>query len=95
VRRWLAKVGQAADDLLNIAEAEGWGDVLVETAGRVARSKAPLALGDLAVTGDDLLAAGVPRGPAVGETLRMLLDRVLDDPSLNSKEKLLSLVRRQ
>ena len=95
VRRWLAKVGQAADDLLNIAEAEGWGDVLVETAGRAARSKAPLALGDLAVTGDDLLAAGVPRGPAVGETLRMLLDRVLDDPSLNSKEKLLSLVRRQ
>lgn len=93
VRRWLAQVGPAADDLLNIAEAEGWGDALVEAAGRVARSKAPLSLGDLAVTGDDLVAAGVPKGPAVGETLRALLDRVLEDPSLNSKEKLLSLVR--
>jgi len=91
VRRWLAKVGPAADDLLNIAEAEGWGDALVETAGRVARSKAPLSLGDLAITGDDLLAAGVPKGPAVGQTLRMLLDRVLDDPSLNTREKLLEL----
>ncbi len=91
VRRWLAKVGLTADDLLNIAEAEGWGDVLVETAGRVARSKPPLSLADLAVTGDDLLAAGVPKGPAVGETLRALLDRVLDDPSLNTKDRLLEL----
>jgi tRNA nucleotidyltransferase (CCA-adding enzyme) len=91
VRRWLAGVGPAADDLLNIAEAEGWGDVLVETAGRVARSKAPLSLGDLAITGDDLLAAAVPRGPAVGQALRMLLDRVLEDPSLNTREKLLEL----
>ncbi|MBI2401682.1 MAG: hypothetical protein HYV20_02870, partial [Gemmatimonadetes bacterium] len=94
VRRWLANVGPAADDLLNLAEAEGWGDVLVETAGRVARSKAPLSLGDLAITGNDLLAAGVPKGPAVGETLRALLDRVLDDPSLNTREKLLELAAR-
>jgi tRNA nucleotidyltransferase (CCA-adding enzyme) len=91
VRRWLARVGPAADDLLNIAEAEGWGDVLVETAGRVARSGAPLSLGDLAITGDDLLKAGVPKGPAVGETLRALLDQVLEDPSLNTREKLLDL----
>jgi tRNA nucleotidyltransferase (CCA-adding enzyme) len=91
VRRWLARVGPAADDLLNIAEAEGWGDVLVETAGRVARSGAPLSLGDLAITGDDLLKAGVPKGPAVGETLRALLDQVLEDPSLNTREKLLEL----
>ena len=91
VRRWLARVGPAADDLLNLAEAEGWGDVLVETAGQVGRSKAPLSLGHLAITGDDLLKAGVPKGPAVGETLRALLDRVLDDPSLNTRDKLLAL----
>jgi hypothetical protein len=91
VRRWLSTVGPATDDLLNIAGAEGWGDPLVEAAGRVARSGAPLGLGDLAVTGDDLLKAGVPKGPAVGETLRALLDRVLDDPSLNTRDKLLAL----
>ena len=32
----------------------------------------------LAITGDDLLAAGVPRGPEVGERLRRALDAKLD-----------------
>ena len=91
VRRWLARVGLSKEDLLSIAMAEGRGDALAETVARVAQSNPPLSLGDLAITGDDLLAAGVPKGPAVGETLRMLLDRVLDDPSLNTREKLLQL----
>ena len=33
---------------------------------------------DLHITGDDLLAAGVPQGPEVGERLRRALERVLD-----------------
>ncbi|HEY2638118.1 MAG TPA: hypothetical protein VGI54_12050, partial [Solirubrobacteraceae bacterium] len=32
----------------------------------------------LAVRGDDLLAAGVPEGPAIGEALRRVRDRRLD-----------------
>ncbi|MEA2324250.1 MAG: hypothetical protein QOD81_4100 [Solirubrobacteraceae bacterium] len=32
----------------------------------------------LEITGDDLLAAGVPQGPAIGERLRRTLDRKLD-----------------
>ena len=32
----------------------------------------------LSLTGDDLLAAGIPQGPEVGERLRRTLDRVLD-----------------
>jgi tRNA nucleotidyltransferase (CCA-adding enzyme) len=32
----------------------------------------------LHITGDDLLAAGVPQGPEIGERLRRALDRVLD-----------------
>jgi tRNA nucleotidyltransferase (CCA-adding enzyme) len=32
----------------------------------------------LHITGDDLLAAGVPQGPEIGERLRRTLDRVLD-----------------
>ena len=32
----------------------------------------------LHITGDDLLAAGVPQGPEVGERLRRALERVLD-----------------
>jgi hypothetical protein len=51
----------------------------------------PVALGDLAVRGDDLIAAGVPEGPAVGTTLRRLLAAVVDDPSLNERDTLLRL----
>ena len=46
----------------------------------------------LAVSGDDIRQLGFA-GPRVGEVLGALLDRVLDDPSLNSRERLLELAR--
>ena len=51
----------------------------------------PVALADLAVRGDDIMAAGLAEGPAVGETLRRLLAAVVDEPSLNERETLLAL----
>ena len=51
----------------------------------------PVALADLAVTGDDLLQAGLVEGPAVGEALRRLLAAVVQDPSLNTREALMAL----
>jgi hypothetical protein len=50
-----------------------------------------VALADLAVTGDDLLQAGLVEGPAVGEALRRLLAAVVEDPSLNTREALMAL----
>ena len=49
-------------------------------------------LKQLAVSGKDLIAAGITPGPAVGQTLSDLLDRVLEEPQLNTKEKLLDIV---
>ena len=49
-------------------------------------------LKQLAVSGKDLIAAGITPGPAVGRTLFTLLDRVLEEPQLNTKEKLLDIV---
>ena len=49
--------------------------------------------GQLAVSGDDLMKAGVPRGPEVGRTLDRLLQLVLTDPSLNTREALLARAR--
>ena len=54
----------------------------------------PIALGDLAVDGDDLRAAGVGPGRVIGETLARLLEAVLDDPAQNTRERLLSLAVR-
>ncbi|HEY6108427.1 MAG TPA: hypothetical protein VIV56_05920, partial [Gemmatimonadales bacterium] len=53
----------------------------------------PLSLKDLAVRGDDLIAAGVRPGPEVGEMLARLLDHVLDDPGHNTRDLLLARVR--
>ena len=50
-----------------------------------------LSLKTLAVTGDDLIAAGIPRGKRIGEILGMLFDRVLKDPSANEKDVLLAM----
>jgi hypothetical protein len=47
---------------------------------------------DLAVGGDDLMSAlGLSPGPLLGRLLALLLDRVLDEPSLNTPETLLRL----
>lgn len=49
-----------------------------------------LSLKDLAVTGKDLIEAGIAPGPALGEILTKLLEEVLEDPAKNTKEYLLS-----
>jgi tRNA nucleotidyltransferase (CCA-adding enzyme) len=53
----------------------------------------PVSRGALALDGHDLLGLGVPPGPRVGEVLDRLLDRVLADPSLNTREQLSALAR--
>ena len=45
----------------------------------------------LAVTGSDLIAAGMKPGKEMGTVLHKLLDAVLEDPGLNEKKKLLSM----
>lgn len=52
----------------------------------------PLQIADLALTGKDLISLGIKPGPAMGKVLGELLDRVLDDPSLNQKEILTDMV---
>lgn len=49
---------------------------------------------DLAVDGHDIMRElGIPPGPRVGEALSYLLERVLEDQSLNERERLLTLAR--
>jgi len=89
VRRWMAKVGEAVDDLVAIAVVEGSGADLDDAVEAVRNSAAPLTIGDLAVDGTDLMGIGVAQGPALGQILADLLDKVLVDPTLNTKPRLL------
>jgi len=93
VRKWLSRVGAYADDLLALPPVRAAPLALLPKIVHAIRSaKDPLTLQDLAVKGDDLIAAGVRPGPEVGETLQRLLVEVLEDPSRNTKQYLLSRV---
>lgn len=54
----------------------------------------PIAAADLAIDGDDLVGAGLPPGPLLGQILRSLLDMVIEDPARNTREHLLEQARR-
>ncbi len=51
-------------------------------------------LKDLAITGFDLIAQGMKPGRQIGAVLQELLERVLEDPSCNTPEKLLEISKK-
>ena len=53
----------------------------------------PYRLGDLAIDGSDLLELGLAEGPEIGRVLRELLDAVVDEPTLNTRQQLLERAR--
>jgi tRNA nucleotidyltransferase/poly(A) polymerase len=53
----------------------------------------PHRLTDLAVDGSDLIGLGFAEGPELGRTLESLLDAVVDEPALNTREQLLERAR--
>lgn len=44
----------------------------------------------LAVTGKDLIQAGIQPGPALGKTLHLLFEKVLENPAWNERDRLLT-----
>ncbi len=53
----------------------------------------PHRLRDLAVDGNDLIALGCQPGPRLGRILHELLDVVVDEPDLNTRDQLLTLAK--
>lgn len=74
---------QRTEKLRNIDETE-------EIYKGILKRKEAITLKDLAVSGKDLLEAGVEPGKEIGATLNQLLEEVLEHPELNEKDKLLS-----
>ncbi|HET8634688.1 MAG TPA: CCA tRNA nucleotidyltransferase [Gemmatimonadales bacterium] len=93
VRRWLARVNGAADDLLRRHELRtGISAPWAATVAGIRERGEPLGRDQLALRGGDLLELGL-RGPEVGQMIDRLLERVLEDPALNTRDTLLALVR--
>ena len=93
VRRWLSAAGSAADDLTALWALRHQAEPPWSETMHVIRQRGdPLARSDLAISGSDLQALGA-RGPEIGQALASLLERVLDEPALNTRERLLTLAR--
>jgi tRNA nucleotidyltransferase (CCA-adding enzyme) len=98
LRRWAATIGRTYfADFLRVASAR-WSaekkQVRVASAYRRGTRIAfhdPVSIGDLAIDGNDLMELGLHAGPAIGETLRRLLEIVIEDPSKNQRDTLLAL----
>lgn len=73
------------EGLANQREAE-------ERFDRELKRAAALKITDLAIRGEDVMRAlGLTPGPKVGQVLARLLERVMDDPELNTRDHLLRL----
>jgi len=103
IRRWLSRVGlDRATALLALFDAEARAlppsrraaarrevKKLNEAVAALKRAPPPLFSQDLALDGRSVMAIlGAGPGPHVGEALRHLLDRVLDDPARNDAAEL-------
>ena len=71
-------------------------DLLVEFKNRIVaelEKNNALSLKDLSVNGKDLIENGIPAGKKLGLILNHLLDCVIEDPGMNTKEKLLEVAK--
>ena len=105
VRRFIQRVGEEnIDDLFKLRMADAQSNpftafkpdeitILQKRISDVRHQDMALKVTDLNITGEDLEKLGVEKGPKMGEVLRELLERVLDDPMLNTKEKLSEIVK--
>lgn len=96
VRRWLRRVGRShyRDVVrLRIAACRARGgeeglEPAVRRVRRVLEDGPALDVAELAIGGAELRALGLRPGPRYGEILRELLERVTDDPRLNTRDRL-------
>ncbi|NIM19961.1 MAG: HD domain-containing protein [Candidatus Latescibacteria bacterium] len=106
IRRLIRRVGEEnMDDMFLLREAdcrsrdadEGiaiLGELKARVNDELSKGRA-FKLADLAIGGADVMEAlGLPEGPEVGKVLDALLEAVIEDPALNTREKLIDLARK-
>jgi len=103
IRRFMRKVGlENIDDMLILREADRLGSGARRTSWRleemkqrmIAQLHQPFSISDLAIDGSDIMTTfHIPPGKIIGTVLQDLFEKVMDNPELNTQEKLLSLAK--
>lgn len=104
-RKFLNRVGDHADDLLILRQADQGGKAQYPTdptksvdqqrllVDQVRNAGAPTTQASLAINGHDLINLGIQPGPQLGQILNSLTEAVVEDPALNTPETLLELAQ--
>lgn len=107
VRRAINKIGEEYfGQILEIKRADALGqsdykiqekmdtlDTLEEIYKEILEKNQCVSLKSLAITGNDLLQMGIPKGKQIGDILKALLEDVLQTPENNNKNYLISQVK--
>jgi len=103
VRRFIARIGESnLEDIYRLRRSDAYAftgkesnsvsvQLLANRVNDVLAAGRAFSLKDLAVTGNDLMEAGIKPGKIMGIILNELLETVLDDPAQNTREKLLEI----
>lgn len=97
MRSLISRIGTDGTDLLLAYKKALFGDEtkrLYEIYDKIAENGDCCSIKQLAISGEDLIAAGVPRGKLIGEMLGRALEIVMQDPSLNTKTELKKRLRK-
>ena len=101
IRRFLNRVGEEnVEDLFKLRIADATSNPnspfqpeeitqLQKHISEVRAKDMALKISDLDISGEDLKGIGIQPGPQMGDILKKLLDVVIEDPLMNTKEKLL------
>lgn len=103
IKRFIRRVGQDnIEDILNLRIGDRLGSGAKETSWRTELfkkrilevQKEPFSLNDLKINGKDVMdTLNIPPGPIVGKILKEIFTKVEENKKLNSREKLLKLIK--
>jgi tRNA nucleotidyltransferase (CCA-adding enzyme) len=68
-------------------------NLLKKQINKILKERQPLKIKDLAIDGEDLIELGYAPGPIIGNILDLLMERVLENSTLNTKEQLIAIAR--
>lgn len=103
IRRFVKNVGEdLIDDLFKLRIADAAANpksqfspveiaALEKRISEVRAKDMVIKLSDLDIDGNDLIEMGITPGPALGKVLNILLEKVIEEPLLNTKEDLLKI----
>lgn len=72
---------------------QGYVDDMLVMFDKVEKENQCVKMSDMAIGGQDLIEMGIAPGKEMGIILKSLFDKILEDPELNDREKLIKLVK--